>query len=141
MTDIDSAPAIGSRTEYLLDTSVFIRSLRGDAVIAARIAKVAQVYVSATVLGELYFGAYSSPTRADAALVDVEGIEQRVVTLTLDAAIAPTYAQLKHDLKRRGLTMPDNDLWIAATALQYDVTLAARDAHFNWISGLRVEQW
>jgi len=30
--------------------------------------------------------------------------------------------------------MPDNDLWIAATAIQYGVTLAARDAHFTWIT-------
>jgi tRNA(fMet)-specific endonuclease VapC len=37
--------------------------------------------------------------------------------------------------------MPDNDLWIAATAIQYDLTLAARDAHLNWVPGLRVEQW
>jgi tRNA(fMet)-specific endonuclease VapC len=37
--------------------------------------------------------------------------------------------------------MPDNDLWIAATAIQYDITLAARDGHFDWIDGLKVEQW
>lgn len=36
--------------------------------------------------------------------------------------------------------MPDNDLWIAAIALEYDATLAARDIHFNWITELRVEQ-
>ncbi|MGH2487044.1 MAG: VapC toxin family PIN domain ribonuclease, partial [Ktedonobacterales bacterium] len=58
-----------------------------------------------------------------------------------DAGTAEVYGRTKHDLKRRGLTMPDNDLWIAASALQYDVTLAARDAHFSWIAGLRVEQW
>jgi tRNA(fMet)-specific endonuclease VapC len=37
--------------------------------------------------------------------------------------------------------MPENDLWIAAIAIQYDVTLAAREAHFNGIAGLRIEQW
>lgn len=37
--------------------------------------------------------------------------------------------------------MPDNDIWIAATAIQYDITLAARADHFNWIDGLKVEQW
>ena len=58
-----------------------------------------------------------------------------------DAATARIYAQIKSDLKRRNLTMPDNDLWIAATAIQYDMMLAARDAHFNWINGLRIEQW
>jgi tRNA(fMet)-specific endonuclease VapC len=126
---------------YLLDSSVLIRSLRGDAAISSRINSAPQVYVSSIVLGELYYGAYGSPTRPDAAVADVEAIERTIATLPLDATIARIYAQVKHDLKRRGLTMPDNDLWIAATALQYDVMLAARDAHFNWITDLRVEQW
>ena len=54
---------------------------------------------------------------------------------------ARIYARIKLDLKKRGLTIPDNDLWIASIAIQYNVTLAAHDAPFDWISGLRVEQW
>ena len=131
-----SAPGV-----YVLDSSVFIRSLRGDTVMAARIAAASQVYVPSTVLGELYYGAYSSPTRPAAAAADVETIEKTVAVLTPDAMTARNYARVKLDLKRRGLTMPDNDLWIARIAIQYNVTLAARDAHFDWISGLRIEQW
>jgi predicted nucleic acid-binding protein len=37
--------------------------------------------------------------------------------------------------------MPTNDLWIAATAIQHGLTLAARDIQFDWIDGLSVEQW
>ncbi len=37
--------------------------------------------------------------------------------------------------------LPDNDLWIAATAMQYGLTLVARDQHFTWIAGLTLEQW
>ena len=127
---------------YVLDTSVFIRSLRGDTAIASRIASAPQVYVSSTVLGELYYdGAYGSPTRPDAAVADVETIERAVAILLSDSMTARIYAQIKLDLKKRGLTIPDNDLWIAAIAIQYDVTLAAHDAHFDWIGGLRVEKW
>lgn len=141
MSSANIGPAVQSGDAYLLDSSVFIPSLRGDAAIADRIAHIPQAYISSIVLGELYFGAYGSPTRVDAAIADVERIEQTIATLTPNAATARIYAQIKHDLKSRGFTMPDNDLWIAATAMQYDVTLIARDAHFNWISGLRVEQW
>jgi len=141
MTSATSPAIPGVGGTYLLDSSVLIRSLRGDVGISARIDAAPQVYVSSIVLGELYYGAYGSPTRPDAALADVETVERTIAILTPDAATARVYARIKHDLKRRGLTMPDNDLWIAATAIQYDVTLAARDAHFNWITGLRVEQW
>jgi tRNA(fMet)-specific endonuclease VapC len=141
MSSIPPPAGTGTGGAYLLDSSVLIRSLRGDAAITARIDAALQVYVSSIVLGELYLGAYGSPTRTDAAIADVETVERTIAVLVLDAATARIYAQLKNDLKHRNLTMPDNDLWIAATAIQYDVTLAARDAHFTWIAGLRVEQW
>ena len=120
---------------------MLIRSLRGDAAISARIDSAPQTYVSSIVLGELYFAALGSPTRPDAAVTDVEAVEKTVSVLIPDAITARIYAQIKQDLKRRGLSMPDNDLWIAATAIQYSVTLAARDAHFDWITGLSIEQW
>jgi tRNA(fMet)-specific endonuclease VapC len=134
-------PAGAGISSYLLDSSVLILSLRGDTAIAARIAAAPQVYGSSIVLGELYFGAYSSPTRPDAAVADVETVERTIVTLVADATTARNYARIKDELKRRGLTMPDNDLWVAATAIQYGITLAARDAHFNWIPALSIEQW
>jgi predicted nucleic acid-binding protein len=46
------------------------------------------------------------------------------------------YIGIKRTLKSKGFFMPDNDLWIAATAIQYDITLAARDTHFDWIDEL-----
>lgn len=141
MSSGGAAGATSVSGSYLLDSSVLIRSLRGDTAIGARINNAPQVYVSSIVLGELYFGAYGSPTRPDAAVADVETVERTIALLAPDAVTARIYAQIKQDLKRRGLTMPDNDLWIAATAMQYDVMLAARDAHFNWIAGLHVEQW
>jgi predicted nucleic acid-binding protein len=51
------------------------------------------------------------------------------------------YGRIKHELRAKDYTMPDYVLWIAATAIQYGLTLAARDIHFDWIAGLNVEQW
>jgi tRNA(fMet)-specific endonuclease VapC len=126
---------------YLLDSSVLIPSLRGDATIRARVAGVQMGYISSIVLGELYFGAYGSPTRQAVALQDVATVMTTVTVLASDATTAEIYGRIKQVLKRKGLQMPDNDLWIAATAIQYDITLAAHDSHFDWIDGLKVEQW
>jgi tRNA(fMet)-specific endonuclease VapC len=126
---------------YLLDSSVLIPSLRGDTAITARIASVPSGYISSIVLGELYFGAYGSPTRQEAALQDIAMIMQSLTILACDATTAQVYGRIKQSLKSNGLFMPDNDLWIAATAIQYDMTLAARDTHFDWIDELHVEQW
>ena len=35
----------------------------------------------------------------------------------------------------------ENDLWIAATAMSYGATLVTRDADFQHVTGLSVEDW
>ena len=40
---------------------------------------------------------------------------------------------------RIGKPIPENDIWIAATAMQYNLTLITRDSHFNYVSGLSFE--
>ncbi|HEX6798062.1 MAG TPA: PIN domain-containing protein [Ktedonobacterales bacterium] len=59
----------------------------------------------------------------------------------LDSTTADLYGDMRHDLAARGLLIPDNDTWIAATAVQYGLTLARRDAHFTRIAGLHAELW
>jgi tRNA(fMet)-specific endonuclease VapC len=49
---------------------------------------------------------------------------------------AEHYARLFVQLKRAGTPIPDNDLWIAALALEHDLTLVTRDLHFQHIPQL-----
>ena len=126
---------------YLLDASILILSLRGDTAIRMRHAGTTTLYIPSVALGELYFGAQGSPSRSAAALADVDTLAASMAILGVDATTARFYGRLKNDLKGKGLAIPDNDLWIAATAVQYGVTLAARDVHFDWVDGLNVEQW
>ena len=44
-------------------------------------------------------------------------------------------------LAKAGTPIPDNDIWIAALAFEHHLPLAARDAHFDRISGLQVLKW
>jgi predicted nucleic acid-binding protein len=49
---------------------------------------------------------------------------------------AEYYAKIFSDLKSRGLPIPSNDLWIAASALQHGLALYTLDVHFQKINGL-----
>jgi tRNA(fMet)-specific endonuclease VapC len=138
---MSSAPSLGGSGVYLLDTSILILSLRGDQPIRTRLAATTRLYISSVALGEIYFGAYHSPTRSAAALSDVVTLATTNTIIGTDALTADIYGRIKHELRQDGRSMPENDLWIAATAIQYGVTLAARDTHFDWINSLRVEQW
>ena len=48
------------------------------------------------------------------------------------------YARIKSARRQRGLTLDENDLWIAATAIALDATLVSRDTDFSGIDGLLV---
>ncbi|RZK15944.1 MAG: PIN domain-containing protein [Hymenobacter sp.] len=51
------------------------------------------------------------------------------------------YAQCKIALKRKGRPINENDLWIAATAIQQDLSLVSRDNDFAAVDGLRWVVW
>jgi tRNA(fMet)-specific endonuclease VapC len=51
------------------------------------------------------------------------------------------YAEILAHLRRSGRPIPTNDIWIAASALVYDMILVSADAHFRFIDGLTVEDW
>ena len=54
---------------------------------------------------------------------------------------AERYATEKARLRRIGRMIPENDLWIAAMALQLDLPLITQDAHFDEIDGLTIVRW
>ncbi|MEN3002003.1 MAG: type II toxin-antitoxin system VapC family toxin [Armatimonadota bacterium] len=62
-----------------------------------------------------------------------------IVPITED--IAEQYAKIYAQLRRKGRLIQSNDIWIAATALAYNMVLVSADAHFRLIEGLQVEDW
>lgn len=47
------------------------------------------------------------------------------------------YAQLYVQLRRQGTPIPEHDIWIAAFAVQHNVPLYTRDAHFDHLAQLK----
>lgn len=73
----------------------------------------------------------------------VTTIAGTVLVLPIDEDISYAFADLKNALVVTNLLIPDNDIWIAATAMAYGLTLIARDAHFARLApyGLVHQQW
>jgi tRNA(fMet)-specific endonuclease VapC len=124
---------------YLLDTNLLVPFLNGDANIKAKI-RANGVFASSIALGELFYGAYKSG-RVDENVKRVETLEDAIIILYCDIQTAKIYGNLKHELQRKGRPIPENDIWIAAIALQHDLILATRDAHFGAVDGLKLEIW
>jgi tRNA(fMet)-specific endonuclease VapC len=125
---------------YLIDTSVVVAYFRSDATVVPRLDALGAVFLSAIVVGELYVGARKS-THVAANLAQIDQFAGRNSILPCDAQTAFQYGLVRDALYRVGHPIPDNDIWIAATALPHTLTLVTRDAHFQHIVGLSVEAW
>ncbi len=122
--------------ELLLDTNIVVASFRQDPGAQQAIRHAGRILIPVIVLGELYFGALQGKqTERERARIEALLTSGEVVGCDLETA--EHYAQVKDELRRQGRPIPENDLWIAALARQYRVTLASRDSHFDAVLGLR----
>ncbi len=119
-----------------LDSSLIIRHMRtADAEIANTLKMATELYVPLTVLGEILYGIRRSGNdrRAEEAW---EKFEYGTVLLHPDDSTAEHYAELKDYVARKGTPIPENDLWIAATARSHDLTLYCHDRHFDGLASM-----
>ena len=98
------------------------------------------IYLPSTVIGELYYGAYNS-NRVTKNIKQIEELIESTPILDSNIVTAKEYGIIKKDLKIKGTPIPENDIWISAIAIQFDLKLAGRDDHFKYIDSLNYEEW
>ena len=125
---------------HLLDTNIVIAIFADEAVVRQKLATAREVFVPSVVLGELYYGAQKS-ARVASNVARVDEFAANSIVLVCDVDTARHYGQIKRDLRAKGQPIPENDVWIAAVAKQYQLTLVTRDGHFNNVDGLLIEVW
>jgi tRNA(fMet)-specific endonuclease VapC len=123
-----------------LDTNRLTDLLRGDAALAERLAACEEVRIPLIVLAEIMAGFYGGTRqRRNEALLRRFLAKPTVALLLPGRETAEQYARLYVQLKRAGTPVPDNELWIAALALEHDLVLITRDRHFARIPQLLQE--
>lgn len=125
---------------FLLDTNIIIALFANDPLVLENLERAEEVFVSSITIGELYYGAYSSNRIADN-ITRIREFASRNTILACDLITAQYYGQIKNTLKAKGRPLPENDIWIAAIAQQYQLMLVSRDKHFREIDNLSVETW
>ncbi len=125
---------------YLLDTNIIIALFASDARVQDHLNKADEVFVPSIAVGELYFGALKS-ARPTENLARVDNFVSNIIVLGCDTDTALRYGEIKNALRMKGHPIPENDIWIAAVALQHDLVLITRDAHFGDIDNLQMAAW
>jgi tRNA(fMet)-specific endonuclease VapC len=131
---------VSESIKFVIDTNIVSAFFKGEPDIGVRVREAQQVYLPIIVLAELYFGAKKSndPERKRQ---QIDRFLPLVEVLQTTAQTARKYGVIKAELEARGERIPDNDVWIAALAMEHQIPLASRDQHFERISGLSSLKW
>ena len=92
------------------------------------------------VLGEFYYGAHKSG-RIQTNIASINEFAASCSVLTCNTETSQLYGEIKNGLRLKGRPIPENDIWIAAIAKQYGMTLLSRDDHFKEIDDLGAVTW
>jgi tRNA(fMet)-specific endonuclease VapC len=129
---------------YLLDTNILselIKNPRG--VIAERmLSSGLEIYccTSIIVACELRYGA--AKKQSPKLSFNVEQVLNSLPILPLEESVDKVYAETRVNLERRGLTIGQHDLLIAAHALSLGLTVVtANEREFTHVENLTVENW
>ena len=123
----------------LLDTNAYTAFKRGIPTAQEIVEHVPFIGLSPIVLGELY-GGFAFGTQEQRNLEEFQRFlaSRRVHVLEMNADTARYYADIYRELRQKGRPIPTNDIWLAATARQYDLAIFSYDAHFHVIDNLYI---
>ncbi len=125
---------------YLIDTNIAIALFAGDEIVKEKVRNAEFIAVAPTIIGELWYGAQKSQqVIQNLRKIDILANDSKFFRYDLETA--QFYGIIKERLERKGTLIPDNDIWIAAIALQHNLILVTRYTHFDEIESLQTERW
>lgn len=126
--------------KVMLDTSAYSAFLRGNGEIKRALQEADEIYLNAIVLGELYSRfAQGGREKKNMEILRDFLSSPRIQIAGLDEETAERYAAIITYLRSKGTPIPTNDLWIAATAMQYGLKLLTTDGHYRSVPQIIVE--
>lgn len=124
----------------ILDTNAVSAILAADSRIASLLGPSIRHHLPVVVIAEYQFGILGSrhPKQLRAGF---QRLESQSILLPSDRETADWYAVIRHDLKKKGQPIPENDLWIAALARQHALGIVSQDKHFDQVENVRRLGW
>ncbi len=118
----------------LIDTNRLTDVLAQDRRVAVVVEEALEVWIPFVTLAEMKAGFVGGRTRHcahnEALLLRFLRLPS-VGILYADRETTEVYARLFVQLRQAGTPIPTNDLWIASLAIQHELSLLTRDAHFR----------
>ena len=119
-----------------LDTNIIIDLFRGDEKTKSFLNNF-DFEIPIFVVGELLYGAENS-SKKEKHLAQIKKFAEQVSIINSTEETAKIYASIKSFLKQLGKPIPENDIWIAAIAIENNKSLVTNDQHFSFIKNLKI---
>jgi tRNA(fMet)-specific endonuclease VapC len=128
--------------KMILDTSAYSNFLRGNPGIKSILQHVDEIYINPIIIGELLAGFISGKNEIkNRALLQEFISSPRVQIIDIDDETSERYAVIINYLRAKGSPVPTNDLWIAASAMQYGLKVITSDQHYLKIPHIITEYY
>ena len=121
----------------LLDSNAYSHFVRGRADVAEVVWEADEVLVSAIVVGELLYG-FRGGSDFDRNVQALRSFLNRSYVSVVDVGpvTADHYGGIAAALRAKGRPIPQNDMWIAAHAMETGADLVSADRHFAHVDGI-----
>ena len=128
------------KIKVMLDTSAYSAYLRGNAEVKQVLQEADAIYLNPVILGELFAGfAHGGREKKNRDILREFLASPRVQVAVIDEETAERYSAIISYLWSKGTPLPTNDLWIAATTMQYGLKLITTDSHYRNVPQIIVE--
>lgn len=124
----------------ILDTNGLSDFLEGNPGIVNLLNDVTGIYLPVIVVGEYRFGLRGSRLKKEVE-PQFEAFMKFCGILDVTETTTQSYAAIRHQLKRAGTPIPENDIWIAALAKQHQLPVLSNDKHFDLVKTIERIGW
>lgn len=122
--------------KLLFDTNIIIAFLKNEATVVDLFAKQDEINVSSITVGEMLYGALNS-NQSEQNFDLYSRFFNYCNVYKIDKNTSENYARIRFILKSKGTPIPENDIWIAATALEHSLSIVTRDKHILGIDFIK----
>ena len=124
----------------ILDTNAVSDLFSGDERLASLLGNTRRHHIPSVVVGEYRYGLLGS-SKQQVLEEMLEILLGASILLPIDGSTAKHYVIVREQLRRNGIPIPENDVWIAALARQHGQPVVTKDVHFDSVEGLRRVSW
>lgn len=124
-----------------LDTNGYSDMRRGKHNIVSLLRQTNKIFLNSIVLGELISG-FKMGNKFDNNHKELKEFinNENVIFIPIVEKTSQFYSDIYTKLKTNGTPIPTNDIWIAASVMEYNLKLFSNDKHFTYIDGITLIQ-